>query len=352
MGSWTRRGALATAIAVLVLPTATLGATEHVFPPGEQVGGNLAFDGANYLVVWNQTGDELDVYGARVAPDGTVLDPGGIPIATGTGTQAGPRVAFDGTNYLVTWRDTRTGAANEEVYAARVTTSGTVLDPDGIQVSAEPADLQEPGDVAFDGTNFLIAWWRFELSGPFEIYAARVSPDGVVLDADGIPLESGSAMWPVVSFDGTNYLVAWTRRGGVGDDIYGARVSPAGTVLDPSGLPIAATPNEQRRPAIGFDGSNYFVTWNEIRDFQHFREDVYGSRVTPGGTVLDPQGIEVVARSGDQAVGDVESDGDHSLVVWADHRFDASFDVYGGRVADDGSVLDLGGIPISTQAGD
>jgi hypothetical protein len=116
MGSWTRRGALATAIAVLVLPaTATLGAREHVSPPGQQVGGNLAFDGVNYLVVWNQGGDGLDVYGARVTPAGTVLDPGGIPIATEAGAQAGARVAFDGTNYLVTWADTRAGDADEEV---------------------------------------------------------------------------------------------------------------------------------------------------------------------------------------------------------------------------------------------
>ena len=70
----------------------------------------VAFDGTDYLVVWmDYRGYELgpdyaDIYAARVTPDGTDLDPNGIPIAVRGGLLEGqPAVAFDGTNYLVTW---------------------------------------------------------------------------------------------------------------------------------------------------------------------------------------------------------------------------------------------------------
>src|SRR3970040_1301141 len=41
---------------------------------------NAAFDGTNFLVVWTEG---QDLFGTRVAPDGSVLDPVGFRIATG-----------------------------------------------------------------------------------------------------------------------------------------------------------------------------------------------------------------------------------------------------------------------------
>src|SRR6187551_2771483 len=94
-------------------------------------GAAVAFGGSNYFVVWtNYESGTGDIYGARVATDGTVLDPGpGIPISTQPAQQIEPAVAFDGTNYLVVWQDRRTDDIND-IYAARVTPAGDVLDPD------------------------------------------------------------------------------------------------------------------------------------------------------------------------------------------------------------------------------
>ena len=65
----------------------------------------IAFDGENYLVAWLDNGGDGDIYGARVTPAGELLDPGGIPISTAAGSQAYPSVAFDGANYMVAWED-------------------------------------------------------------------------------------------------------------------------------------------------------------------------------------------------------------------------------------------------------
>jgi hypothetical protein len=43
-----------------------------------------------------------------------------------------PRVAFDGTNYLVAWEDERSGS--QDIYGARVTRGGVVLDPAGFLI--------------------------------------------------------------------------------------------------------------------------------------------------------------------------------------------------------------------------
>jgi hypothetical protein len=59
--------------------------------PGLQWVPELAFDGTNYLVVWmDQRSGDWDIYGARVTPGGAVLDPGGIAISTAAWAKTRP----------------------------------------------------------------------------------------------------------------------------------------------------------------------------------------------------------------------------------------------------------------------
>ena len=53
-------------------------------------------------------------------------------------------------------------------------------------------------------------------------------------------------------------------RSGLSWDIYGARVSPDGAVLDPDGIAICAAANAQWSPAVAWNGSQFLVVW---RDF-------------------------------------------------------------------------------------
>src|SRR5207244_3007283 len=123
---------------------------------------------------------------------GAVLDPAGIPISTAADNQRLPRVAFDGTNYLVAWQDSRSGT-NFDIYGARVSQAGAVLDPAGIPISTA-ANNQNVPSVAFDGTNYLVAWEDARNGGanPYDIYGARVSQAGTVLDPAGIAVATSS----------------------------------------------------------------------------------------------------------------------------------------------------------------
>lgn len=319
------------------------------FASADQTYPDVAFDGTNYLVVWqdNRNGAYTDIYGARVSKSGALLDSSGIPISLASNHQSLPAVAFDGTNYLVVWQDYRSGSYYD-VYGCRVTKSGTVLDPGGIVIS-NAAGYQSSPAIAFDGTNYVVAWADFRTLS-YDAYVARVSKSGTVLDPTGIPVSqaTGDQNSLAIVFDGTNYMMVWRdERNGTYTDIYGARVSPSGVVLDPDGIAICTAANHQYAPAISYDGVNYFVVWDDEHTGSYY--DVYGARVTTSGTVLDPTGIPISSAPNYQGYPAVTFDGIDYVVAWQDFRT-GTYDVYGARVASNGAVLDPGGIPVSTAA--
>lgn len=258
-------------------------------PPYAQYQPAVAFDGTNYLVVWL----DAHIWGARVTPTGVVLDTNQILISTTPSTNYFQplAVAFDGSNYLVVWVDIR-DTANMDIYGARVTPTGVVLDPNGIRISSSPYREEQPS-IAFDGTNYLVVWVYWVNYG-YEgyIYGARVTPAGVVLDPNGIPISTAPVyrFHPSVAFDGTNYLVVWDdarNTGGHYCDIYGARVAQNGTVLDPGGILISGITSNyhDQFPSVSFGRTNYLVVWQSFRSGGiNF---LFSAVVSPNGTVID-----------------------------------------------------------------
>jgi hypothetical protein len=345
-GSWDIYGARVGADGTLIDPTGipiSSGAELEGWP-------ELAFDGTNYLVVWqDQRNGSWDIYGARVAVDGSVLEPGGVAISTAEHSQLEPVIEFDGTNYLVVWDDVR-NESHSDIYCARVGTDGSVLDPGGVAISSAVNDQVWP-ELAFDGTDYLVVWHDYR-SGLWDIYGARVTTAAGVLDTAGIAISTGpnDTGWAAVGFDGADYFVVWGEYLSGSWDVYGARVALDGSVLDTAGIAVSSATNSQDAPAIAFDGANHLVVWQDGRNGSY--TDVYGSRVDVDGIVLDPAGIVISTVANDQECPAVAFDGTNYLVVWDDYRNGSGFDIYGSRVGTDGTVLDPGGIPISTADDD
>ena len=57
---------------------------------------------------------------------------------------------------------------------------------------------------------------------------------------------------------------------------------------------LVPAPDYQENPAVAFDGANFLVVWQDYRSGGD--SDIYGARVTPEGTVLDPAGF-VISRA-------------------------------------------------------
>ncbi|KPJ59272.1 MAG: hypothetical protein AMJ46_11935 [Latescibacteria bacterium DG_63] len=306
----------------------------------------VTFDGRNYLVVWSDSRDPAgsDIFGARVDTSGTVLDHFGIPICSATGNQGYPEVAFDGTNYLIVWVDYR-NTVDSDIYAARMDTLGTVLDAEGFPVSTAVHDQLDPV-VAFDGTNYLVAWSDHRVDPSIDVYGARVTPSGTVLDTAGIAISTAvnDQAYPDIVFNGTNYYVVWEdNRIGV-RDIYGARIDTSGTVRDSDGVAVSMATSTQRSPAVTFDGKNHFAVWEDYRSLAGY--DVYGARVDTSATLLDVTGIPVSTAVFSQRYVDVTFDSANTdyVVVWQDRRTDVDSDIYAARVDTSGTVIDPDGV--------
>jgi Secretion system C-terminal sorting domain len=303
---------------------------------------SLSFDSTNYLVVWRDTrNNPSDIYGARVTPSNNVLDTTGIPISTAANSQYYPSVASDSTNYLAVWQDNRNGKYG--IYGERIDQNGALLDSTIIPISIDSVNLYRPS-VTFGGSNYFVVWQTRDfnqVSGTSDIYGARISTEGTVLDSNGIPI-SLDYSWqinPSVASDDTNYFAVWSDHRNGNPDIYGARITPSGTILDPHGIPISTVSIEDC-PAIAFDGTNYFVVWQD-------QSNIYGARVRPTGTVLDPTGIAISLVTDRQCAPAITFGGTNYLIVWQDNR-NGNFDIYGTRVTPAGVVLNPSGNPIST----
>jgi hypothetical protein len=167
----------------------------------------VASNGTDFLVVWEQRSAFCcDLYGARVSGAGTVLDSGlGIPISTATNRQAEPAVASWGANYFVVWEDRRSGT-NYDIYGTGVGADGVVAQPAGIPLSTAAGDQRFP-DLAVR-YHFLVAWTDSRSGTSSDIYATRVSPSGVVEEPTGV-LVAGTATPAVTGGPGATWGVVY-----------------------------------------------------------------------------------------------------------------------------------------------
>jgi hypothetical protein len=149
----------------------------------------LAHGDGVYLAVWQEGAESadgaVDLRCARLAPDGKCLDPDGIALCSAPDLQLRPRIAFSGGVFLIVWEDFRNGT-DGDIYAARVTTGGKVLDPDGFPVAAIKGRNQVYATVAGNGRDFLVAWMDYWATPTYGIAATRVSPEGNVATSNGV----------------------------------------------------------------------------------------------------------------------------------------------------------------------
>ena len=223
---------------------------------------------------------------------------------------------------------------------------------------ARATEVQHEPSVAWNGNvsqpQYLVVWQdarNYATESREAIYATRVLPSGRVVDTSGIRISSaslsGSSVWPRVASNGDDWLVAWEYWvSGSNNDIYGARVTAGGTVG--GHFTICNDGNYQRAPYVGAAGTNYFVAWLDSRHgFYGTAEDVFGARIPIGTNVYPANGAGICLADWRHSNGNVAGrnrarvagNGTDFLVVWDGWKPNTSFvNVYGSKISPSGST--------------
>jgi hypothetical protein len=135
----------------------------------------VAAAGRWFTVVYAQempTTSGVDLLALRT--DGTGGSQESFPVSEAAGTQDQPAIAFNG-QLLVVWTDRRNGG--EELWASHMATDGTVLNPGGVPLaSANDYDLRPALTKATSASqSFTLAWEAIRPGGP-GIHANGVQP--------------------------------------------------------------------------------------------------------------------------------------------------------------------------------
>lgn len=318
----------------------------------------VAGSAERFLVAWADRRDEAskdwDIYATRVTPEGRVLEPGGLAVCCVADAQDSPAVASDGQDFLVVWSDTRgvrTGRTDIDIYGARVTGEGQVLDPNGFPICRAP-HLQDNPAVAWSEGTYLVTWHDSRAStdaqSAFDIYGARVSASGAVLDPAGIPISttSGLQWWPETVGVSGGFSVAWVDLGRVPAGLYGTFVAASGVVQSEGALLTPHSPTFA--PALASNSTGSVMVWAENRSYAATGTDAFALFFPTMDDVL--QAPERVLSNGSetQDVPDVAATGTGFLAVWMDSGTGGAM-VRGSRLTSSG-VWTPGGFEIAAMA--
>lgn len=205
----------------------------------------------NYLVIWQSgrigPGDLRDgfnyigdIVGCVVDAEGHAVSKDPFVVCQATDLQEAPSIATGKGAALVVWQDIRNGK-DWDVFAARVTAQGAVLDPNGFLVSGGPHNQARPS-VAWDGRHWVVVWQDFRRDNRYDVYAARINSDGDVIDEHGIQLSTNEVhcIDPTVASSGDGRSFVYWSQG----RLLGREVAQSAGLFLVSGKPAPLLPDD------------------------------------------------------------------------------------------------------------
>ena len=182
-----------------------------------------------------------------------------------TGTAQGIRAIADGFGGLcVAWADVMTGSTND-IFVHRLDAGGQShagWPTGGVRLTSDTFDQMAP-DLIGDGAGGVYVTWQDKRSGGWDVYAARVLPDGVVhpaWTAAGMRVCTANGDQTLPTLVATPIgagLVSWLdRRSGTDDKILAQLIDGSGRLGDPSPLITGVT------DVPGDQGGQVRVKWN------------------------------------------------------------------------------------------
>lgn len=193
--------------------------------------GDLTFRDTTYLLTYLKGGNHTDyLYGQRISRSGVSI---GSPIQISSSYAREFAIAFDGTNYLLSWCKVAYPGRDTDIYGQFISPSGTLVGTNFL-IDGSPFASDNPVSATFDGTRYWVGFHdqAADTTGRWNLNARFVSKSGVIAERFTICDSSKNPAFAVAAFDGSNYLITWL-------DLTGP-VRVKGRFFSPTGLPIAA----------------------------------------------------------------------------------------------------------------
>lgn len=239
---------------------------------------------AGYGVVWvDQRDGNSEVYfralDANGAPTGSAGD---IDVSSSTGESLNPDVVWTGSEFGVVWDDVK--GKNRDIYFRRLASDGTPLGQ-AVRVTSD-ASLQELASITWDGTDYGIAWTD-ERDGNREIYARLVDATGSPVGGEvRITTAAGVSERPVIrALKSGDFGIAWQdARSGTDAIWYGRWMGPG--YAAPAGVIVNVGNAAARDPSLTTTGQEMLVAWQDSRNGA---AEVYLRRLDADGATLSPE---------------------------------------------------------------
>ena len=188
----------------------------------------LVWTGSEYGVVWHDTrdGGDNEVYFTRVSPDGVELTDN-IRVTNAPGNSGGNMgfgFVWTGTTYAIVWADRRPGDTGN-LYLALVSEDGDSVEE--IRLTDEGVGEAGPR-IAWTGSEFGVVW-RDSRNGEHDVLFLRVSEEGVPIGEEVLVEEIEDGSYPIeIVWTGHEYgvLIAAAEIG----DLYIVQLAEHGSV--------------------------------------------------------------------------------------------------------------------------
>ena len=331
----------------IVSPDGSMG-SEFTISGGYGDASDVAFDGANFFVVWTEDQFDTEIRGRFVSPAGV---PGTeLSVNASSAPSDNPKsVAFDGTNYLVVWNDEVGGAGTHtwDCFGQLVGTGGALVG--GVITITNEVGPQVVTSVAFDGTNYLAVWMDMtnDLNGNgacdtgegtcWDVFGQYISTSGTLVGSK-VTIDAGAGnQMGGAGFVNGRYLALINNGIAMGEDGISAVEGAYGLFLTPPAVPAAPT-IASRSPASGLTGSAVTITGANF--ISGATSVIFNGTLSTAVTIIDSGHLTAYVPSG-------ATTGPIKVVTAGGTATSSSFNVTGAGITFSGLVTNMSGAPIS-----
>jgi hypothetical protein len=305
-----------------------------------------------------------DIYGQRVDATGAALwTAGGVRLTVSDYTisnKTAPKLArLNATEGVIIFGDNRLTNVNGYAQKFNLSNGATQWAAD-VSVHGDQLGTQTNFAIIADGSNgVFITWTDPRASSDRNIYAQRLDNSGapVIGWAAGGNLVCNALLTQQTSqlvLDGTGgIIIVWgdSRAAAADIDVWANRLDASGNPLwnGLTGKPVCtfSATSDQSLPIIVASGSNFIITWYDLRNTATTNRDIYANSVDINGdtqwpTVNSQVGVPICTFAGSQPFSSfqITSDGSNgAIIVWDDARVAANQDIYAQRINGAGGLV-------------